>query len=150
MTKSSSFESLRIFCKSHVIFTFTYETEAHIHLCKKASPGAGGGGGEGVVERQPAAETGSQASLEAQTVPASRRLRLRPELVLEERSEKGHGEPTENHQGLCSSQLTVGLGSLQQLPGAHGEKPGWEEMEFPRLERSPKFGRDSVPHPLPS
>lgn len=46
MTKNSSFESLRIFCKSHVIFTFTYETEAHIHLCKKASPGGGRGRGE--------------------------------------------------------------------------------------------------------
>lgn len=45
MTKSSSFESLRIFCKSHVIFTFTYETEAHIHLCKKASQGRGVGAG---------------------------------------------------------------------------------------------------------
>ena len=86
------------------------------------------------MERRPAAGTGSQASLEAQTVPASCRLRLRLELVLEESPEKGHGE------GLSLSRLTVGLGSLQQLPGVHGEKPGWEEMEFPGLERSPKVG----------
>ena len=36
--------NLRIFCKSHVIFTFTYETETQIHLCKKASQGGGAGG----------------------------------------------------------------------------------------------------------
>ena len=65
----------------------------------KKLPHAGAGG----VERRPAAETGSQASLEAQAVPASCCIRLRPELILEERAEKGHGEPTENHQRLSLS-----------------------------------------------